>query len=121
MDISNINSTSLKVLIRLLLAIAVVFVLIETKQLLVPLFFAVLFAYALYPAATKLESAGMPRILTTFFPILTTLVILAGSIYGVILLVASFTEDLPQIRGQPTDNIDTFKQFAQTAVGISEP
>lgn len=110
----------LKVLIRLLLAIALVFVLIVTRQLLVPLFFAVLFAYALYPAAEKLESAGLPRILTTFFLIFTTVVVVAGSIYGVILLIASFTEDLPQVREQLTENIDSFQQTVQYAIGISE-
>ena len=42
-------------LIRLLFTIAVIFTLIITKTLLVPLFWAVLFAYLLYPAASKFE------------------------------------------------------------------
>lgn len=120
LETTNNISLPLKVLIRLLLAITIVFVLIVTRQLLVPLFFAVLFAYALYPAATKLESAGLPRILTTFFLIFTTVLVLAGSIYGVVLLVASFTENLPQVREQLTENIKAFQQSVQYAIGISE-
>lgn len=111
---------SFSVLSRLLLAITIVFILVITRQLLVPLFFAVLFAYALYPAATKLESTGLPRIVTNIFLILTSVVVVTGSIYGLILLVASFTEDLPQIKEQLTENIDTFQNFIEYAIGISE-
>lgn len=119
---NSLNSfpTSLSVLTRLLLAITVIFILVIAQQLLVPLFFAVLFAYALYPAATKLESTGLPRIVTNVFLILTSVVVIAGSIYGVILLVASFTEDLPQIKEQLTENIDAFQNFIEYAIGISE-
>lgn len=91
-----------------------------TRQLLVPLFFAVLFAYALYPAANKLESAGLPRIITNLFLILSSIVVIAGSIYGFALLIVSFTDNLPQIEEQLSENISYFEQLLKDAVGISE-
>lgn len=120
LNTNNNFSMPLRVLIRLLLSITIIFILVITRQLLVPLFFAVLFAYALYPAANKLESVGLPRIITNLFLILTPVIVIAGSIYGLILLVVSFTEDLPQIREQLSENLSALQQFTENTIGISE-
>lgn len=107
-------------LIRLLLGITVIFILIITRQLLVPLFFAILFAYALYPSATKMESVGIPRILTNLLLIAASIVVIAGFTVGFIALAATFSEDLPHLKDQVTENMETLKQSAENIFGISE-
>lgn len=111
---------SLSVLIHLLLGIAIIFILMVTRQLLVPLFFAVLFSYALYPAADRLEKAGIARLLINFFLILLAIAVIAGIIYALIVLVVSFSDDLPHLRGQLEDNISYFQQSLENTFGISE-
>jgi predicted PurR-regulated permease PerM len=111
---------SARVLMRLLLGIAIIFVLVVTRQLLVPLFFAVLFAYALYPAANRLEKIGIPRILTNLFLIFSSVIIIGAVIFGFGLLIASFTEDLPQIQAQIGENLENILVQIQNTFGISE-
>jgi len=117
---SNKLSLSASTLIHLLLGITLVFILIVTQQLLVPLFFAILFAYALYPAADRLEKFGLPRILTNLLLIFTSLFVIGLVLFGFILLINSFSEDIPQIREQVSENLSTIKERLESSVGISE-
>ena len=106
--------------IRLLLAFLIIAALIFTKTLLVPLFFSVLLAYLLYPAAELLEGKGLPRILTNFMLIVTITIIVIGSVYGMALLVVTFTSDLPEIQEQIRQNLNQFQQSIGSLVGITE-
>lgn len=92
-------------LIRLLFAFAVVIALIFTKPLLVPLFWSILFAYLLYPAASKMESYNIPRIATNFILIISALIVFAAVIYGITLLAIAVTEDLPTLKQNFDHNI----------------
>jgi predicted PurR-regulated permease PerM len=127
---ASINSTILtslndypiaaRILLRLLLAITIVFILIVARQLLVPLFFAVLFSYALYPAAFQLEKIGIPRIFTNLLLIISSILVIAGGVYGLALLIASFSEDLPQIIENTEENLAYFRQGLENMFGISD-
>lgn len=86
----------------------------------VPLGFAVLLAYLLYPAASKLESKGLSRIVTNFILILGTAIIVFGSVYGMALLVTSFTGDLPEIQEQFRQNISRFQSTIGSWIGVPE-
>lgn len=94
--------------------------LILTKTLLVPLGFAVLLAYLLYPAAEKLENKGIPRIATNFILILGTAVFVFGTVYGLAVLITSFTGDLPAIQEQFKQNIDHFQGTISSWIGVQE-
>lgn len=107
-------------LIRLLLAFLIVAALIITKTLLVPLFFSILLAYLLYPAAKRLEKRGFSRILTNFVLIITTAVVIVGSVYGMALLVATFTSDLPEIQEQFRQNLSRFQRSIGSLIGVAE-
>lgn len=108
------------ILARLLLGITIIFILIMTRQLLVPLFFSVLLAYALYPAAKSLENRGVPRIFTNLILIISSILFIGGVIYGLVLLVVAFSEDLPQIKEQISENMTLFQQLIESSLGISE-
>lgn len=116
----NESLTPANVLIRLLLGITIIFVLIVTRLLLVPLFFAVLFSYALYPFANKLEGFGIPRILTNLILIFSSIFLIAGSIYGFVVLFASFIEDLPRIQEQVSENVASIKLSIINLFGITD-
>lgn len=110
----------LRYLIRLLLGISVVFIAIMTRQLLIPLLFGILFAYMLYPPARQLESIGVPRILTNLLLIILAIAVIGGFFYGLSMLIASFSDDLPQIKSQFEENITFYRENIGTLFGVSE-
>jgi predicted PurR-regulated permease PerM len=111
---------SARVLIQLLLGITVIFILIVAKTLLVPLFFATLFAYALYPSAEKLEKAGIPRIVANFILIFSLIGVAALGIYGVTQLSATFTDNLPSIKENVEQNISAAEETVRGWINISD-
>lgn len=110
----------LRYLIRLLLVITVIFAAIMAKQLLIPLFFGILFAYMVYPPARKMESWGIPRILTNLILIILTIAVIGGFLYGLSVLVASFSDNLPEIKSQFEENLSYYQENIGTLLGISE-
>jgi predicted PurR-regulated permease PerM len=112
--------TSGKYLIRLLLLITIIFIGIILQNILVPLFFSVLFAYLLYPSAAKLEKFGLPRIITNLFLIVSALLLIAGFLYLTGHLIASLAEDFSDLREQFEHNISSLKDTVSSYLGISE-
>lgn len=110
---------ALRYLIRLLLFFAIITALIITRQLLVPLFLAVLFAYLLFPAAYRMEQWNVPRIATNLILIIGSFALFTGFIYGIILLVITFSEDLPQIQEQIDKNITRFRWALGRTFGVT--
>lgn len=82
--------------------------------------FAVLLAYLLYPAANKLENKGVSRIATNFILILGTTIFVVGSVYGIAVLITTFTGDLPEIQEQFRQNISSFQSTVGSWIGVPE-
>lgn len=110
---------AVRYLIRFLLLFSIITALIITKQLFVPLFLSILFAYMLYPAAQKMENRGIPRIVTNFILIAGSFALLIGIIYGISLLVVSFTGNLPAIQEQIDQNITRFRWALGRTFGVT--
>lgn len=110
---------SLRYLIRLLLAFAIIAALIITRQILVPLFLSILFAYLLFPAAEKIEQRGIPRIATNLILIVGTLLVVIGIVYGIILLVIMITDELPALQEKVDDNITQFRWALGRTFGVT--
>lgn len=106
-----------KLLIYLLLGIALVFVLIVLQQLLVPVFFAILFAYLLYPSAKWMERKGVPRILTNLILIVSTVLIVGGAIYGAAMLFSSYVDNLAEAREQIESNVNGLMENIERFTG----
>lgn len=111
---------SANILIKLLLTITVIFILIVAKTLLIPLFFAILFAYALYPSANKLEKAGVPRIAANLILIVSLIAVAGLGIYGVTQLSETLTDDLPTIKENVEQNISAVEETVRGWINISE-
>lgn len=106
-------------LVRLLLAFAIVVALVTARTLLAPLFFAVLFAYLLYPSAKWMEDRGISRVAANFILIIGSIAFLFGFIFLIASLVTSFTENIPEIRAQFKENINSFRQTLKDTAGIT--
>ncbi|MDR8390102.1 AI-2E family transporter [Aliifodinibius sp. S!AR15-10] len=113
-------STAVRALIRLLLAFAIIAALIITKNLLVPFFLSVLFAYMLYPAAERLEGHGIPRIATNFILIIVSLSVVIATLYLIAVLITTFSQDLPQIREQFQENMKYVQYALGDLIGVSK-
>lgn len=111
---------AVRFLVRLLLLFSIITALIISKTLLVPLFFAVLLSYMLYPSAEWLEHKGLPRIPTNFLLIVTFVVIFAGGIFLIGLLIATFTEDLPEIQDQMEQSLNRLQSYIWGWLGYTE-
>jgi predicted PurR-regulated permease PerM len=110
---------AVRYLIWLLLIFAVIAAMILTKTLLVPLFWAVLLAYFLYPMARKLEKVGLPRILTNLFLIVGAIVVIAGIGFLIGFLVMNFSSNLSNLKKNLMQNASQIGGFLQRTLGIS--
>jgi predicted PurR-regulated permease PerM len=116
----NSMSGPAAVLVRLLLAIILIYICIVLQQLLVPLFFAVMFAYLLYPAAVRLERIGIPRVITNLVLIVSAMAAIAGFFYLAGHLFASVEGGLAEVREQFEENISYFRERLGEAFGFDE-
>lgn len=107
-------------LVRLLFLFALFTALILTQTLLVPLFFAVLLAYLLYPSASWLEDHHMPRIITNLLLIFGFLVLMGGIGYLIAQLAGTFTEGIPQMQEQLKQNLESLQSTLGEALQISK-
>jgi predicted PurR-regulated permease PerM len=110
---------AVRYLIWLLLIFSVITALVFTKTLLVPLFWAILLAYMLYPMAHKLEKAGLPRILTNLLLIIGAIVVIVGIGFLIGFLVSNFSSNLPDLKQNLTQNVSQIGDFLQRTMGIS--
>lgn len=109
-----------KYLIRLLLAITIIFIAVILENILVPLFFSILFAYLLYPSAEIFESLGIPRIITTLLLIISALLIIFGFFYLGGQLIANLTEEFSAVKEQFEENIRHFRDSISEFFGTSD-
>lgn len=111
-------------LIYLLLGITIVFLLITLQQLLSPLFFAIMFAYLLYPSAKWMERKRVPRILTNLILIVSTIALLGGGIYIAAFFLSNYVENLSEARNQVESNVnglfETVERYTGFEVGTLE-
>lgn len=110
---------ALRYLIRLLLLSAIIAALLIARQLLVPFFLSVLFAYLLFPTARKMEQWKIPRIATNLILIIGSFALLTAVIYGITLLVITFSENLPEIKEQINTNITRLRWALGRTFGVT--
>lgn len=115
----NNYPTTVRYLIRLLLILAIIAVLIVTRQLLVPLFLSILLAYLLFPTAEQMEKIGISRITTNFILVIGSVAIISGIAYLIIVLTVTVTDDLPTIKERIDTNITRFRWALGRTFGVT--
>jgi predicted PurR-regulated permease PerM len=85
-------------------AIAIVFaffaILILAKSILIPLGFALLISFILYPLAKKVESWGMNKILAAFLSIFAVILIIGGCIFLFSTQIIKLTKEFSNFQGK---------------------
>lgn len=82
-----------------LLALVLIIYLLDLAQsVLIPLAFASMISFLLYPVTRFLEAKGMSRSLSSFVTVLAFIVILGTFIYLLIFQILAFSQDLPLLQ-----------------------
>ncbi|MCC9137438.1 AI-2E family transporter [Pontibacter silvestris] len=105
----------------LLFLILSVYVLVQAREFLYPIFMAVLFAYLLYPVVKKLEEWGVPRIIANFVTIITAMAVVVGLLTMLYKQLATFLDDFPGLQQQALSNLDRLQEVIDRKFGDSSP
>ena len=108
----------IKLTFGLLFAILLVYALIETRDFLYPLAFAILLSYLLYPISKRWEQVGIPRILANIFSILFFIFVVLSASFIISKQMTRFLDDLPAIQDQALKNVDTLEVYIEDKFGI---
>jgi predicted PurR-regulated permease PerM len=76
-------------------------------------------AYLLFPYAEWLESHKVPRIITNLIVVIGFIAFIAGIIFAISTLSANFTEDLPEIKKQFEENLQSILGSISAFTGIT--
>src|SRR5947209_2475365 len=104
--------------IKLLLIIMIGFVLVITREIMVPLAIAGLFTFLLYPLSQKLEDFYVPRWLAIMLTLVLTFIVISSIVYFFWNQVVSFANDLPLIKEKAIAKGDRILSSIETHTGI---
>ncbi|MCJ8166259.1 AI-2E family transporter [Pontibacter sp. E15-1] len=101
----------------LLCGVLLVYVLVEARNFLYPIFMALLFSYLLYPVVKRLEAWGMPRIFANLVTILAGMAVFVGLVVLLYTQLSVFLRDFPALQKQALGNIDRLQHTIDQALG----
>ncbi|TXK45785.1 AI-2E family transporter [Pontibacter qinzhouensis] len=104
----------------LLFVIMLVFVLVQAREFLYPIFMAMLFAYLLYPVVKLLETWGVPRILANLVSILVAMAILTMLMVLLYKQLAMFLDDFPALQEKALENLDRVQYMLDRKFGDTD-
>lgn len=105
--------------VYLLFFILVIYGLIAARDFLYPLAISLLLSYLLFPVVVFLENKGVPRILANLLGILLGFAIIGTSLYLLYKQISLLVADLPALREQALDNLDSLEQYIYTKSGVT--
>jgi predicted PurR-regulated permease PerM len=103
--------SEIRLLVYLLLIIISVFILVIARDFLIPVSLAILLSYLLYPLAKQLEQWHIHRIFANIIVILVAYIVIGGVLFVLSTLVSDFMADLPNIKEQAVENINTLEKY----------
>lgn len=105
----------------LLFSILLVYTLIVAKQILYPIVLALLFSYFIFPLVNLLETRlKFPRILAILLSFFVFAAILFSVAHLVVAQIKNFSENLPALKAQATENLAAFQYFITDKFGLSQ-
>lgn len=105
----------------LLCGVLLVYILVEARNFLYPIFLSLLFSYLLYPVVKKLEEWGFPRILANFITIITATAFFIALVILLYRQLAVFLGDFPTLQEQALRNIDRLQHTIDDEFGADNP
>jgi len=101
-------SPFIRMIIGLFGIVLIVFILIMTKAILIPLTFALIFSFLLHPLCRKLEKMHVPPPLAALLCIIFIFILLGGIIFLVSLQVSNLTADIPVLKTKVESLLNDF-------------
>ena len=93
---------------------------IQARNFLYPLTFAIMFSYLLYPVANLLEKKGFPRILAILTTILGAIIIIGIIFYVFYTQMSSLLEGFSSLKTQAIRNIELLQKNLQNWLGLKD-
>src|SRR4051812_20404773 len=117
---SNAYPAYFALAIKLLLIIMIGFVLVITREIMVPLSIAILFTFLLYPVSLRLEQLYVPRSLAIIISLLVAAIIIGAIVYFFWNQVVSFVHDLPLLRQKILEKGERITTMIEQRWGIPQ-
>jgi predicted PurR-regulated permease PerM len=92
---------------------------IEARTLLYPIVLSVLFAFLLFPFVSILERKNVPRLVSTFFVVLTASAIVIAIAYVLYTEIGVLIRELPDLQAHAQDNIDKITRPLSSNIGLT--
>jgi predicted PurR-regulated permease PerM len=108
-----------RIAIILLAATLFIYGIIEARTLLYPIVLSILFAFLLLPFAVFFEKRGMPRLVSTFFVVVTASAAIIGLSYILYSQIGFLIRELPDLKAHAQDNIRQITQPFSSNIGVS--
>lgn len=89
------------------------------RDILMPLFFAIVLAILLLPVNNRLEKWGLPKVPSMLLSILLAIIVLAGIIWFLSSQISAFADDMPTIKKHLLDHWHTAQQWISEQFGVS--
>lgn len=99
--------------------VLVVYILLNLRDILVPLTFALLLAILLNPLTILFEKLRIPRVIAIFLSIILAMVLIAGVAYFLVVEMKSFAGELPVFKQKFSLMVTRLQHFARNDFGIT--
>jgi predicted PurR-regulated permease PerM len=108
-----------KIILAMVGIIAFFVILTQARNFLYPIFLGVLMAYLLLPIAAYLEKIKVPRPIAILLSIIFGMTVIGGVVFFLYNRLTFFLEDIPTLRINATNNIDTILNEVEADFGLS--
>lgn len=105
-----------QVLLIILLAVAVIYALIQLRLVVIPILIATILASALAPVVRFLRRRGLPKLLATWITLLGGLLVIGGVLTAIVFAVRGQWGDLVDSASQGIDELQRFVAEAQLPI-----
>lgn len=110
---------SIRLCFQILLVVLIIFIIVQCKTVLVPLYFSVLLSILLLPLTNFLEKINLPHAPAALLSVLIALIIIAGIIYLLSAQIVAFLNDIPAIKKHLTEHYETLQYWIENRFNIS--
>lgn len=111
--------TALKIILAMVGIIAFFVIVTQARNFLYPVLLAVLMAYLLLPIAAYLEKIKVPRPIAILLSIIFGMTLIGGIVFFLYNRITFFLEDIPTLRVNATNNIESILNRVEVEFGLS--
>jgi len=111
--------TIVKIILAMVGIIALFVIVTQARNFLYPILLGVLMAYLLLPIAAYLEKVKVPRPIAILISIIFGMTVIGGIVFFLYNRITFFLEDIPTLRVNATNNIDSILNRVESEFGLS--